>query len=79
MLEKELRRLREHDMQILKQRQKRLEFKEKQQIINKEKSAEASITEMRQRDNLCTSARIGNLFKASEDKRRMRESLEEWA
>jgi hypothetical protein len=47
MLEKELRRLREHDMKILKQRQKRLEYKEKAAIIMKEKSAERSIEEVR--------------------------------
>ena len=43
MLEKEIRRLRENDMQIVKKRQKRLDLREKHMIMNKEKNSDVII------------------------------------
>ena len=45
----------------------------------KEKSAERSIEEVRNAEFMNTSARVGSFFKASCEKTRMRESLENWA
>jgi hypothetical protein len=45
----------------------------------KEKSAERTIEETKKQEFYNTSTRIGSLFKASAEKARMRESLENWA
>lgn len=43
MLKQELRKLREEDMRKIRERQKRLEFKKKMEILEKEKDTEQAI------------------------------------
>lgn len=65
MLDQELRKLRDMDMTIVRNRQKRLDTKRKQTIIKTKQDAEDAINTTRALENLVTEKSIGNLFKMS--------------
>jgi hypothetical protein len=57
MLKQELRKLREEDMQKIRERQKRLEFKKKLDILEKEKESENAIRQLKNREQLLVKKR----------------------
>lgn len=79
MLKQESRKLREEDMKKLMQRQKRLDFKKKFQILEKEKNYETTIKTGKEREQSIIRIRCDNQVKLNIDKEQFRKTMDQWA
>lgn len=60
IIKKEIRKLKLEDIQMLKEKQKRLEFKRKASIMQKEKELEDNIRDIKQKEQKLTKKKIQN-------------------
>ena len=79
MLKQELRKLREGDMEKVKQRTKRLENKRKYDILNKEQQDAKLLDEMKTREKALIETRYNNLVKTNIERNNYIDELDSWA
>lgn len=79
MLKQELRKLREEDMKKVQERQKRLEFKKKNDIMNKEVKDQSLIKEIKQRENALVNHRFQSLVNQNLERSLFSTSMDSWA
>ena len=78
MLKQELRKLREDDMQKVKQRRKRLELKRKIDIITKEKQDNEVREEVKRREKILIETRYENTVKSNFEKINLTKEILDW-
>ncbi|CDW79915.1 UNKNOWN [Stylonychia lemnae] len=79
MLKQEERKLKEEDMKKIRLRMKRLEFKKKMEIIEKEKSVEQIIEQVKEREKEIIQKRYENCVKLNFEKEQLKRTMHIWA
>lgn len=78
MLKQELRKLRETDMQTVKMRQKRVDLKRKQDIVDKQLTDKKSIEEIRMKEHEIRGTRYDSLMGNNIRKEQVYKELNSW-